>query len=177
MKTRNRSNRTLVVVATLALMGWGLGAKDDKLTIGLVDLDQAITSTNEGRAAREEFDRKKRLAEQKLIPLIEQYREQLDALEAKKFVLSDDARVQKQLDLAELQNQIENGRKEMEGQLRVDRERLIAPLQTKLLKIVEEVGQEEGFALILHRNAPGVMYSKESLDITELVIARFNKKG
>ena len=177
MKTQNRSNRILVLAAALALLGWGLGATDDNLTIGFVDLDQAITATNEGRAAREEFDRKKRQAEQKLIPLIEQYRERLDELEAKKFVLSDDARVQKQLDLAELQNQIENGRKEMEGQLRVDRERLIAPLQTKLVKIVEEVGRDEGFSLILHRNAPGVMYSKEALDVTDLIIAKFNKKG
>ncbi len=177
MKTQNRANRILVLVAALALVGWGLGATDERLTIGVVDLDQAITSTNEGRAAREEFDRKKRQAEQKIIPLMEQYREHLDELEAKKFVLSDDARFQKQLDLAEIQNRIENERKEMEGQLQVDRERLIGPLRIKLVKIVEEVGREEGYSLILHRNSPGIMYSKEALDVTDLIIAKFNKKG
>ena len=65
----------------------------------------------------------------------------------------------------------------MEGQLRVDRERLIAPLQAKLIKVVQEAGREEGFSLILHRNSPGIMYSKEALDITDLIIAKFNKKG
>ncbi len=177
MKTQGRADRILVVAAAIALIGWGLGATDDRITIGVVDLDQAITSTNEGRAAREEFDRKKRQAEQRIIPLMEQYREELQELEAKKFVLSDDARFQKQLDLAELQNRIENHRKEMEGQLQVDRERLIGPLRTKLVKIVEEVGREEGFSLILHRNSPGIMYSKEALDVTDLIIAKFNKKG
>ncbi len=177
MKTQNRENRILVVLAALALVGWGLGATDDRVTIGVVDLDQAMTSTNEGRAAREEFDRKKRHAEQQIIPLMEQYRDHLDELEAKKFVLSDDARFQKQLDLAEIQNRIENERKEMEGQLQVDRERLIAPLRIKLIKIVEEVGREEGYSLILHRNSPGIMYSKETLDVTDLIIAKFNKKG
>ena len=58
MKTQTLGNRTLVVAAAIALLGWGVGAIDEKLTIGVVDLDQAITSTNEGRAAREEFDRK-----------------------------------------------------------------------------------------------------------------------
>lgn len=177
MKTRNGANRILVVVAAIALFGWGLGAKEEKLSIVVVDLDQAITSTNEGRAAREEFDRKKRQAEQRIIPLMEQYREELNEFEAKKFVLSDDARFQKQLDLAELQNMIENKRKEVEGQLQVDRERLIAPLRNKLIKIVEEVGREEGFSLILHRNSPGIMYSKEALDVTDLIIAKFNKQG
>ena len=177
MTTQTRSNRILVVAAAIALIGWGLGATDERLTIGVVDLDQAITSTNEGRAAREEFDRKKRKAEQKIIPMMEEYREQLQELEAKKFVLSDDARFQKQLDLAEIQNRIENERKEMEGQLQVDRERLIGPLRTKLVKIVEEVGREEGFSLILHRKSPGIMYSKEALDVTDLIIERFNKKS
>jgi outer membrane protein len=177
MTTQTRANRILVVAAAIALIGWGLGATDERLTIGVVDLDQAITSTNEGRAAREEFDRKKRKAEQKIIPMMEEYREQLQELEAKKFVLSDDARFQKQLDLAEIQNRIENERKEMEGQLQVDRERLIGPLRVKLVKIVEEVGREEGFSLILHRNSPGIMYAKEALDVTDLIIAKFNKKG
>ncbi len=125
---QNRSvNRLLIGAAALALLLWGMGAKEEKLKIGVVDLDQAITSTNEGRAAREEFDRKKRQAENTLIPLMEQYQEGLKEFEAKKFVLSDDARFQKQLDMAELQNTIENKRKEIQGQLQVDRERLIAP--------------------------------------------------
>ena len=171
------ANRILVGVAVLALLGWGLGASDDRITIGVVDLDQAITSTNEGRAAREEFDRKKRQAENQLIPLMEQYQQAMKDFEAKKFVLSDDARFQKQLDMAELQNQIENKRKEIQGQLQVDRERLIAPLRNKLVKIVEEVGRDEGFSLILHRQSPGIMYSKEALDVTDLIIKKFDKQG
>lgn len=171
------TNRVLIVVAAVALLGWGLGAKDDRVTIGVVDLDQAITSTNQGRAAREEFDRKKRQAEASLIPLMEQYQEGLKEFEAKKFVLSDDARFQKQLDMTELQNQIENQRKEIQGQLQVDRERLIAPLRNKLIDVVEEVGRNEGFSLILHRQAPGLMYSKEALDVTELIIEKFNEKS
>ena len=40
MKTQTRANRTFVVAVAIALVGWGLGATDDKLTIGVVDLDQ-----------------------------------------------------------------------------------------------------------------------------------------
>lgn len=174
----NRStSRALTVIAAIAILLWGLGAKEETVKIGVVDLDQAITSTNEGRAAREEFDRKKRQLENTLIPLMDQYQEGIKELEAKKFVLSDEVRFQKQLDLAELQNQIENKQKELQGQLQVDRERLIAPLRTKLVEIVDEVGRSEGFSLILHRNSPGIMYAKEALDVTDLIIEKFNKKG
>lgn len=171
----NTLNRALVLVAAIALLGWGVGATEDRVKIGVVDLDQAITSTNEGRAAREEFDRKKRLAERELMPHMERYQQLLKEFEAKKFVLSDDARFQKQLDIAELQNLIENKRKEVQGQLQVDRERLIAPLQSKLMKVVEQVGRDEAFSLILHRSSPGIMYAREALDVTDLIIAKFNK--
>jgi outer membrane protein len=170
-------NRALFALAAVGLLGWGLGAKNESLKIGVVDLDQAVTSTNEGRTAREEFDRKKREAEGSLLPLMDRYQELMKEFDSKKFVLSDDARFQKQLDMAELQNQIENKRKEVQGQLQVDRERLIAPLRRKLQNVVESVGRDEGFSLILHRGSPGIMYAKEALDITDLIIEKFNEQG
>ncbi len=39
------------------------------------------------------------------------------------------------------------------------------------------MGRDEGFSLIIHRNAPGIMYTKEALDVTDLIIEKFNKKG
>ena len=83
-------HRALFVLAAVALLCWGVGAKDDeKLKIGVIDLDQAITSTTEGRKAREEFDRKKRSAESQLFPLMESYQEMMKEFDSKKFVLSD----------------------------------------------------------------------------------------
>jgi len=64
----------------------------------------------------------------------------------------------------------------VQSQLEVHRERLVAPLRTKLAEVVDEIGREEGYSLILMRNAPGVIYSRESLDITDLVIKKFNEK-
>ena len=43
--------------------------------------------------------------------------------------------------------------------------------------VVDEIGRKEGFSLILLRGGPGIMYSREALDITDLVVEAFNKKG
>ena len=172
-----RAKSAPAMLAATVLLLVGLGAAESEFRIGVVDLDRAVSSTDEGRAARDEFERKKREAEAKLQPLTERAQGLLKEYEAKRFVLSDDALFQKQLDLAELRNQIENKRREIQGQLEVDRERLVGPLRAKLSEIVEEVGRSEGFSLILQRNAPGVMYSREALDITDLVIQKFDKKG
>jgi outer membrane protein len=170
-------NRVLFALAAAALLGWGLGAKNEIPKLGVVDFEQAVTSTNEGRTVREELARKAREAESALMPLMESYQEIIKEFESKKFVLSDEARFQKQLDMAELQNRIENKRKEAQGQFKVDQERLIAPLRAKFQDVVESFGREEGFSLILHRGAPGIMYAKEALDITDRIIEKFNKRG
>jgi len=173
-----RAGRAILLVAMAALLLWSLGAKNDaNIKIGVVDLDQAVTATTEGREAREEFERKKRKAEDQLMPLVERFQTLLKELEDKRFVLSDDKLRDKQLDLAELRNEIESKRAEMEGRLEVDRERLVGPLRQKLVSIIEEVGREDGFSLIMLRNAPGIMYSREALDITDVVIEHFNKKS
>ncbi len=172
----NRANGWIAALGVATILAVGLGA-DPGVKIGVVDLDQAVSSTDEGKKARDEFERKKREAEARLAPLHERAQELLKEYEAKRFVLSDDALFQKQLDLAELRNQIENKRREIQGQLEVDRERLVGPLRAKLAQIVEEIGRSQGFSLILLRGAPGVMYTREALDITDLVIESFDKKG
>jgi Skp family chaperone for outer membrane proteins len=66
---------------------------------------------------------------------------------------------------------------ELEGQYKVDYERLVGPLRQKLVSIITDIGKSEGFTIILERNSPGLLYAREALDITDMVIQRFNKKG
>jgi outer membrane protein len=169
--------RPTLLLGLAALLVWATGAQDQAVKIGVVDLDQAINSTEQGKKAREEFARKKRDAESKIQPLLDRYEQMLEELKSKRFVLSDEALFQKQLDMAELSNEIESRRKEILGQLRVDQERLEGPLRNKLVEIVSELGKEQGFTVILARTAPGLMYTREALDITDVVIDRFNKKS
>ena len=170
-------HKATLLLALAALLVVGTAAQDEPVKIGVVDIDQAISSTEEGKAAREEFARKQREAEAKIQPLVERYRGLEDDLKAKKFVLSDDALFQKQLDLAEMRNQIQNKMKELEGQLQVDQKRLEGPLTKKLVEIIEDAGKNRGFSMILRRGAPGVLYTREALDITDIIIEKYNQKG
>ncbi len=171
-----RIHKALVLLAAVAVLALGTAANDDPITIGFVDIDQAISSTEEGKAAREEFARKQREAEAQLKPMIERYQEAEEDLKAKKFVLSDEALFQRRLDMAELQNEIQSKMKELEGKLQVDQRRLEAPLVAKLNEIIVKIGKEEGFSMILRRGGPGILYAREALDITDLVIEQYNSK-
>jgi outer membrane protein len=172
-----RIHKAIVLLAAAAILAWGTAASDEPaIKIGVVDIDQAISSTDEGKAAREEFARKQREAETQMQPLLDRYKSVDEELKAKKFVLSDEALFQKQLDMAEMRNQIQSKYKELQGQMEVDQRRLEGPLVAKLSSIIEDIGKSQGFTLILRRGSPGLLYTREALDITDIVIEKYNKK-
>ena len=172
-----RVNKILLLLTLVALLGLATGAEDEPIKLGVVDVDQAMNSTEEGKAAREEFSRKQREADAAVQPLVDRFRDLQEELKGKKYVLSDEALFGKQVELAELQNRIDNKIKELQGQLKIDQGRLEAPLRAKLLGIVEEIGKEQGFTMIIARDTPGVLYTREAIDITDQVVSRFDKKS
>ena len=157
---------------------WGTAAQDEPLKIGVVDIDQAITSTDGGQGGPRGVRAQAARGEAALQPMIDRYKALEEDLKSKKFVLSDDALYQKQLDLAEMRNKIENKMKELEGQLQVDQERLRGPLIEEAGGDREALGQGAGLHADLRaRGTPGLLYTREALDITDLVIEKYNQKG
>ena len=146
-----RASRTLLAIGLLAVLVGATGADDEPVRIAVVDVNQALNSTDEGKAAREELARKQREAEARVQPRIERFKDLQEELKSKKFVLSEDALYQRQLDLIELKNEIESEMKELEGKFKVDEERIVGPLRKKMIDVVQSIGREQGFTLIVER--------------------------
>jgi Skp family chaperone for outer membrane proteins len=59
----------------------------------------------------------------------------------------------------------------------VDQKRLEGPLTAKLVAIITDIGKTKGFTVILRRGTPGLLYTREALDITDIVIEKYNAKS
>lgn len=172
----NKLQPVAAIAFALALtLGGAAAAQEAK--IGIVDVQQAFSSTEEGKKAREELERKAREAQAELKPMLDRARALQEEIETKRFVLSEDALLQKRGELANLDATIRSRREELSSKLQNEQVLLIAPLQKKLRSTIAAVGKERGLAVILDRNADSVMYAREALDITDAVVARFNNGG
>jgi len=172
-----RASQIKTLLLSLGVLAWAAGAAAQEIKVAVVDVDQAINQTEQGKKARDEIQRKGKEAEAQLKPLFEKAQALAKEIQEKRFVLSEDALRQKQLDLAEMQSDLRAKNAELEGQFKVDYERIVGPLRQKLYDIITEVGKEQGYTLVLERSTPGLIYAKEALDITDQVVQRFNKKG
>ena len=172
-----RFDRAIVIVAAVILIGWGMGATDDKVKIGVVDIELAWSSTDAGKGAMTQLQGMVRAAEAKMRPKMEHFEQLKREMQEMQHVLSKEALQKRQFDLVELKGQLENESAGIDQQLKLEQARLMQPLQEKLQQVVDEIGRKQGFSLILVRGTPGIIYSREALDITDLVVEAFNEQG
>jgi len=160
------------------LTGWWFGsafAAEPK--IGSVDIQRAVNDCNAGKEAKKaiikEVERLQRLAAEKQKEL-QTLKESLDKPNP---LLKSEARVTKEKEfqnkLREFQRWGEDNQKEI-NRKRMELERNIA---TGLLKVIQEIGTDEGFNLILEKNEAIVLFAVRSIDLTERVIKVYDLQG
>ena len=169
--------RVIIVVSSLIILvgaGW-VWAGEQGCKIGLVDMEkfqQNSTAFQKIRLKLEKkfSDLKKKLDEekQKVMKLEEELKKQslmlsLDAKEDKQRELEKEKRYYKYLysEFTQEMREAEQDAKRMVGK--------------DIEKIVGEIGDKGGYTLILEKGTVGLMYYKDSIDITDKVIAAYDK--
>jgi outer membrane protein len=169
--------KTLVyaVAMGLLLLPWAtVGRAEAQAKIAVVDLQRAINETEDGRNAK---DRLKKLFLRRQKDLDDKQnalKQMKESIETQRNVLSRDA-LQKKLEeyqkaFVDLQTVYIDYQRELsskEAELTKD---IIARMQL----ILRRIGQKEGYTLVLERNEAGVIFVPSNLDLTDLLIQRYN---
>lgn len=163
----------ITLVAALLLSMWAPRIYA-QVHIAVVDLQRALNETEDGRRAKARLKRlfKQRQqeldkAQGELKTLKEEFDEQADTL-------SDSARQERldaiQKQFVELQSTYVEYQRELAEKEAEMTQEIIARMET----ILRRIGQEEGYTLILERNEGGVIFVPGNLDLTDVVIQRYN---
>lgn len=167
--------RAAVGVALGLLLSATVAEAEFKL--GVVDRRRAIMSSSAGRAGEDELAKLLEQKKKNIEPKEKELRRMAEEFEAQRFVLSQDALEDRQLDLMKRQRDLKREMEEAQESLKIEERKTLSPLLKELDAAVREVGLEKKFDLILDRSNPGVLYYVDALDITDLVIKRLNESG
>jgi len=147
-------------------------AKDAKIAV--VDLQRAINETEDGRKAK---DRLKSLFSKRQVGLDEKQnnlKKLKDEIDKQQNVLSRDALQKKvqtyQEQLAELQQVYMEYQRELAAKEGEFTQKIVERME----RILRRVGQAQGYTLILERSEGGVVWVPSNLDLTDLVIQKYN---
>ncbi len=166
-------------------------AQAQKFKVGVVDLQTVLDTSSRGKAAK---DRLKALGEklQKEIQSKRDLKEKREAelqkmrgeIQSKGLVLNTQARIDQEEEfrkkIRELKRYIDDTNNFIEDSTREFREREVRETQlilAEVRKVVREIGDREGFTVILesNENTAVVLYAHQSIDVTSQVVQRFDQ--
>ena len=144
--------------------------------IALVSLQMALNQVNDGKKAKDglkkEYDAKKKQIDAMKADLEKMSQE----LEKQQMVLSADALNEKRKELQTKFMDLQNKAATFEKELKTKESDSAQKILTSLRDIVIKLSQQEGYTLVIENSSDTVLYSKGSKDITNDVIAAYNKK-
>ena len=150
-----------------------LGA--DTVKFGVIDLQRCLKESKEGEKVFGILKKKKEDLQAKLDEkqkaLIELRRE----LEKQAMMLSMDAQEDKRKTIERKARELEYYFKDLNEEMLRAQEKEKKRIFDELKVIIDKIGSEEGFTLILEKRAGGVLYSNDSVEITEQVIKLYDQ--
>ena len=168
-KVRLVVGMVILMGAWLARSGWA-----SELRVGSVDIQRAVNECNAGKEAKknlmkdaEKFQRQVADKQRELQGLKESFEKQGPMLTAEARATKEK---EYQTRMKEFQRWGEDAQNEL-NQKRMEMERKIA---IDLFKVVQKIGADENYTVILEKNEQIVLFSSKAIDLTDRVIKAYD---
>ena len=165
--------KTLLLLSIFVLFSVTVVHADMK--VGIVDLMKTLNESTSGKKAKTDLEA---LIKSKQSVLDEKGKEieKLKAdLEKQSSVLSAEAKKSKEEDLEKLLREYQRLVTDSQNEVKKKESELTGEILKELRVIVDKMGEEGGYTMILE-NADGlVLYSKKEINLTDVVIKKYNE--
>lgn len=164
------------VIALLLVLLAATTAQAQTQKIGFVDLQRALNESEAGKRAKEDF----RGQLDKVQTDLKRKKDELDRMkeqiEKKGAVLKDEERRNMEKDFQKKVRDFERTYKDTQTEMQGKDNELTAKILADLQEVIQEVGRDEGYTLILEAST-NVLYGNPSADLTERIIETYNTRG
>ena len=169
--------RTIPVLAAIALaLAVPQAARAAELKIGYVNLQQAVTEVDEGKAARDvlkkEFDQKQKMLDDKQNEL----KRMKDDLDKQMVVMSDEAKREKAMEFERKVNEMQQVYVQMQKDLQEREREMMKVIFDKMESVIRDIATAEGYAYVFEQQNAGLMVAPPLANMTQELVRRYNAK-
>jgi outer membrane protein len=164
----------LHAAALAALLGAAPAAAE--LKVGFVDFQRALNEVEEGKVARaslkRDFDDKQKILDKEKADL-----DRLQAeFEKQAAVMSDDAKRERLLEMDRKGRDAAMKMQQFQKELSEREREMTRGIGDKMMAIVRELADSEGFTMVFEKNDAGLLFAPPSLDLTNELIRKYNAR-
>lgn len=162
------------VVSLLVLLAMPAWAQE-KVKIGYIDLQRAISESQAGKKARERFEAEVKKAEADLLKERQEVERLKSDFDKRNPLLKEEERRNLEKEFQRRYLGYQRTMRDHQEELRQKEGEMTSEILKELEKVVAEVGKNEKFTLIFERAQ--LLYSDQGIDITSKVIQMYNSRA
>jgi outer membrane protein len=143
--------------------------------IAVINIQAAIASTGEGKAALSELEKKYEPKRQDLQRRQEEVSTLQDQLQKQAATLSDEERSRLNRDLEQKQRILKRMQDDDQSDWQADNQDAVQRIGQKMVKVINEYAQKNGFALVMDDSQLPIYYVAQGIDITEPIVKLYDQ--
>jgi outer membrane protein len=156
------------------------GAQDPVATgaggkIGLINIQQAIFATGEGKQAFAELQTKYEPRKQQLQRDQDKVSQLTDQLQKQSATLSDEETNRLRRELDKTQSQLKREQEDAQSDYQADTQDVGNRIGQKMVKIISDYAQKNGFDLVMDPAQINIFYAAKGIDITEPIVKLYDQ--
>lgn len=163
------------LVLVVLVLSPALVSAQEKIKIGFIDLQRAITESAAGKKAKARFEAQVKKAESDLLKEKQELERLKADLDKKGPLLKDEERRNLEADLQRRYVLYQRTMGDHQQDLRQKEGEMTGDILKELQQIITDIGKAEKFTLIFERTQ--ILYNDQGIDITNKVIETFNSRA
>ncbi|HVT43003.1 MAG TPA: OmpH family outer membrane protein [Thermoanaerobaculia bacterium] len=143
--------------------------------VAVINVQKVLVDSAAGKVALEKLKKvqdEKAARAQKMSEEIASLEQQINQ---RRLSLADDKLAELQKQFSEKKIALQRFAQDADRELQEQRDRELQALNDRIMPIINDLGKEMGFAVIFNKFEAGLVYASEAIDITDVVIKRFNE--
>jgi outer membrane protein len=163
-----------VMVVGIVLWGWFGSVWAADLKIAYVDIQRAVNESNAGRDAKKLITRDVEKFQHQIAEKQKELQTLKESFEKQALMLNPEARANKEKEYQNKLREFQRWGEDTQNEINQKRMQMERNISLALQKVIQKVGADEGYTLILEKNENIVLYVAKALDITDRVIKAYD---
>lgn len=166
---------TITLLFFLGAVPASLPAQSSGATkIGLVNIQEAILSTAEGKKSMADLQRKYQPRQQEVQKEQQDIQAISDQLQKQAATLSDDEQRRLNRDLEEKQKILKRTTEDAQADFSADRDEMFRRIGQKMVKVIQDYAPKNGFSLIIGSDQVPVYYAATEVELTDQIVKLYD---
>lgn len=144
--------------------------------IGYIDLQKCLMESINGKKAFEELKAKKEKMQKDLDKRQTDLDQMKADLEKQGMMLSPEAKRLKERDFQRKLRDFKDMYNDFSEEMKIEEEKRKAAIFKELSKVIEKLGKQQGYALLLEKNTSGILWAPDNADLTDVVIKAYDEQ-